>query len=51
MHRPRVFFDFSIGSEAVGRFGVSPAGKEVFSLYFRVIFELFSDTVPKTTEK
>ncbi|KAF8838607.1 hypothetical protein BDN67DRAFT_971315 [Paxillus ammoniavirescens] len=34
MPRPRVFFDFSIGSEPVGR----------------VTFELFNDTVPKTAE-
>ncbi|KAN0093104.1 Cyclophilin-like domain containing protein [Tylopilus felleus] len=34
MPRPRVFFDFSIGSD--------PAG--------RVIFELFNDTAPKTAE-
>lgn len=34
MVRPRVFFDFAIGTESVGR----------------VIFELFSDAVPKTAE-
>ncbi|KAF9223581.1 hypothetical protein BS17DRAFT_733170 [Gyrodon lividus] len=34
MPRPRVFFDFSIGSDFVGR----------------VIFELFNDTAPKTAE-
>ncbi|KAF9243570.1 cyclophilin-like domain-containing protein [Melanogaster broomeanus] len=34
MPRPRVFFDFSIGSDLVGR----------------VIFELFNDTAPKTAE-
>ncbi|KIO15029.1 hypothetical protein M404DRAFT_119741 [Pisolithus tinctorius Marx 270] len=34
MVRPRVFFDFAIGTELVGR----------------VIFELFNDTVPKTAE-
>ncbi|KAI6125139.1 cyclophilin-like domain-containing protein [Pisolithus croceorrhizus] len=34
MVRPRVFFDFAIGADLVGR----------------VIFELFNDTVPKTAE-
>ncbi|KAL4066786.1 cyclophilin-like domain-containing protein [Scleroderma citrinum] len=34
MVRPRVFFDFAIGTEPVGR----------------VIFELFNDSAPKTTE-
>lgn len=34
MVRPRVFFDFAIGTELVGR----------------VIFELFNDTAPKTVE-
>ncbi|KAI6107901.1 cyclophilin-like domain-containing protein [Pisolithus sp. B1] len=34
MVRPRVFFDFAIGTDLIGR----------------VIFELFNDTVPKTAE-
>ncbi|KAJ7178729.1 cyclophilin-like domain-containing protein [Mycena crocata] len=39
MSRPRVFLDFSIGNEPSGR-----------SALDRVIFELFSDEVPKTCE-
>lgn len=53
MVRPRVFFDFSVDSAPIGRYGF-PAQVSSQSLplaYSSVIFELYNDTAAKTVEK